>query len=163
MLQPSRKPGLCGRRRENYPCPPCYRNADYDISRAEKKGKLSISMNWTKIPAEIRNSFPSPATVSGEGVQQALLKILEGTKGHVPPKGWEKAPSTGLYEIDKPPISSSLPAGAFFGLEKIIPGKAVPQRPSALDVKLAEKTVESNIFDHTNSSDFAQVRSDYLS
>ena len=57
--------------------------------------------------------------VSGEGVHQALLKIIEGTKSQVPPQGGRKHPNQPLIEIDTKNILFIV-GGAFEGLEKVI-------------------------------------------
>ena len=91
-------------------------NADYDIEKAEK-GIIYID-EIDKITRKSEN--PSiTRDVSGEGVQQALLKIVEGTVASVPPQGGRKHPHQELLQINTQNILF-ICGGAFEGLDKII-------------------------------------------
>jgi ATP-dependent Clp protease ATP-binding subunit ClpX len=91
-------------------------NADYDLERT-KRGIVYVD-EIDKIAR--KSEFPSRTRdVSGEGVQQALLKILEGTATRVPPKGGRKHPQQDFIKIDTTDILF-ICGGTFTGLEKIV-------------------------------------------
>ena len=108
--------------------------ADYDISKAEK-GIIYID-EVDKITRKSEN--PSiTRDVSGEGVQQALLKIIEGTVANVPPQGGRKHPQQEYLKIDTSNILF-ICGGAFEGLDKIIENR-IGEKSIGFGAKIEEK------------------------
>lgn len=126
-------------------------NADYDLEAA---GKGIIYIDEIDKISRKGDSASITRDVSGEGVQQALLKIIEGTEANIPPKGGRKHPQQEYIRLDTSNILFIL-GGAFVGLDKIIEQR-MRGRSLGFGAKIAESMDTSAVLSQVHPNDLVK-------
>lgn len=126
-------------------------NADYDLEAA---GKGIIYVDEIDKISRKGDSPSITRDVSGEGVQQALLKIIEGTEANIPPKGGRKHPHQEYIRMDTSNILFIL-GGAFIGLDKIVE-RRVRGRSLGFGAKIEGQAKTGKLLDLVHPNDLVQ-------
>lgn len=126
-------------------------NADYDLEAA---GKGIIYIDEIDKISRKGDSASITRDVSGEGVQQALLKIIEGTEANIPPKGGRKHPQQEYIRLDTSNILFIL-GGAFVGLDKLIEQR-LRGRSLGFGAKIAETQETGAVLSQVHPNDLVK-------